>query len=305
MRRRLIKTMLASALTAQAAPPPPSIDSGEVTVTGQRLTGDERRDRAAAFIKSTGIAAGERPAARWIGPICLKVVGLPAGTAATVGQRITAIAQAAGARLADTPCKPNAVVAFTDDGGSVVRAVTAKRAASLQEVAPAARKLLLTGDAPVRWWYSTQTRGKDGDPPSGGQSGSIIGEGSAAGAGNALPGNMDTEFQTVRGAGFISNETVRALYAANVVVDIKRLNGVGLDAVTDFAAFVALAEVRSTIAPQPDSILGVFAGPVQERRLTAWDAALLRALYRMPLDRMARLQRGALTAAVIEAGERP
>jgi hypothetical protein len=62
---------------------------------------------------------------------------------------------------------------------------------------------------------------------------------------------------------------------------------------------VAFAEMDAD-APPPDSILGLFQPSSVESSLTDWDMAFLKSLYRMPLDRRSRIQRGHLVEALID-----
>ena len=66
-----------------------------------------------------------------------------------------------------------------------------------------------------------------------------------------------------------------------------------------YAAMVAFAEMDAS-APPPDSILGLFQPSSVESSLTDWDMAFLKSLYRMPLDRRSRIQRGHLVEALLD-----
>ena len=99
----------------------------------------------------------------------------------------------------------------------------------------------------------------------------------------------------------ISTQAVRAIRTATVLVDLQRAEGMSLDAVASYAAFVGLAEIRPTQpAPQP-SILSLFGAERERRSLSIWDQAFLRTLYQLPLARIARQHRGALRQSLIRA----
>ena len=66
-----------------------------------------------------------------------------------------------------------------------------------------------------------------------------------------------------------------------------------------YAAMVAFAEMNAN-EPPPDSILGLFKPDSTETSLTDWDLAFLKSLYRMPLDRRSRIQRGHLVEALLD-----
>jgi hypothetical protein len=78
-------------------------------------------------------------------------------------------------------------------------------------------------------------------------------------------------------------DDLQAIKSALVIVDRKRIEGLTVGAVADYAAMVGLAEVN----PQGDyssaeSILKLFSAPDKGQsvnQLSAWDAAFLKALY--------------------------
>lgn len=278
-------------LCAQASPPPQS----DVVVTGERLSREEARRRAFAYVRGTGVAAGERAVARWIDPVCPRVIGIKAKLARHVESRIRATAQAAGAPLASGRCEANVVVSFVGDGQDIARRIAARQPRRLAEVPPPSRDALLDGEAPVRWWYSTEVRGKDGDRLLGMEPPFVTGAGGAPG--QVLPGNGDTSFLSIPGNSIVSTQTARALRSATVLVDANRAAGVKLDALADYVAFVSLAELRPGGTSGSNSILALFDGAAA-RALTEWDARFLRELYRMPLDRRANQQRNRLAGAL-------
>ena len=93
---------------------------------------------------------------------------------------------------------------------------------------------------------------------------------------------------------------MRALYGATVVVDATKAGKTSIDAIAAYAAIVAFAEMDATDPPPPDSVLGLFQPNSIESSLTDWDMAFLKSLYRMPLDRRARIQRGHLVEALLK-----
>ena len=65
------------------------------------------------------------------------------------------------------------------------------------------------------------------------------------------------------------------------------------------SGMVAFAEMSAS-DPPPDSILRLFQPDSIESSLTDWDMAFLKSLYRMPLDRRSRIQRGHLVEALLD-----
>ena len=97
----------------------------------------------------------------------------------------------------------------------------------------------------------------------------------------------------------VRTPTVRSLYGATVIVDATKAGRTPIDSIAAYAAMVAFAEMDAD-APPRDSILGLFEPSSIESSLTDWDMAFLKSLYRMPLDRRSRIQRGHLVEALLD-----
>lgn len=281
--------------------------SGTIVVRGTRLDPAEARERAVEFVKRAGVAKGQKQVARWVVPICIKVIGVEDGQAARIEQNMLRIAAAANIDIAGPECEPNITVSFTTDPGQVVRHIKARRPNQFRELSFADRERVLTGNEPVRWWYATQMLDRDGVKSNNISPGWI-----GAGEGSSVPGSAVTDALTVGGFGEMTSTqqynsgsnvrtpTMRSLYGATVVVDALQAGETSVDALADYAAMVAFAELDATDPPPPDSILGLFQPNSIETSLTDWDLAFLKSLYRMPLDRRARIQRGHLVEALLD-----
>ena len=97
----------------------------------------------------------------------------------------------------------------------------------------------------------------------------------------------------------VRTSTIRSLFTATVVIDAPLTGNTPIDAISAYAAMVAFAEINAD-PPPPDSILGLFEPSSIETSLTDWDMAFLKSLYRMPLDRRSRIQRGHLVEALLD-----
>lgn len=284
--------MLAASGTAAQIPA-----ADTITITGTREAPAVVHQHAIDFVHATGVAAGEVAAARWIDPVCPRVVGITdAAAAAFVEEKVRSVAADAGIAAAPAPCAANIAIVFAADGGAVVRDMVVKAAFRFHSVRPATIKTLIDGTAPIRWWYTSDTRDKDGSPPSRDPPPAI----GLTNFNMSMPAGDDAAFVQHRNTSLVSTEVIRVLHAATVVIDVTRTDGLPLSAVASFAAMVALAEIRAGAAP-PDSVLGLFGGGAIRRSPSAWDVAFLRALYRLPLDRTAQRQRGRLVAALVAA----
>lgn len=258
--------------------------SGPIVVTGQRLTRQQARERAVTFVRQIGMARGDVAAARFVDPVCPVVRGIAEPYAGMVVSRMRAIAAAAGIRFGRQGCQPNVAVAFVGNGAGVTREINRRGPRHLEEVPHNEREAMLNGDAPIRWWYRTETRTRHQTRPFPGTVGSVSAE----------------QLNHYDGGSHVSTAVNRAIVEAGVVIDLDGVEGRTLQAVATFAAFVAFAEVRPSDPPPAGSILGMFGAEPRASALTDWDLAFLQAVYQMPLDRQARRHRGMLVREMVE-----
>jgi hypothetical protein len=303
-RRRLAAACLAAAIAvhpAGATPPAPEPEDGAIVVTGTRASRTERNKMAEEFVRRTGIARGTAPAARWIDPVCTKALGLAEPFAEVVETRLRDAAAKAGLKQAGASCAPNVTVIFVGDAVRFMDALASRSNQRLRDVAGPERQALLTGTAPIRWFYTGETRDRDGDRPHGGtQPGVAI-----CGAFGGIPTPDGATNLSLHRSGLVSTQVMRALTSVTVVVDVKGVEGLPLTAVADYAALVAYAEMHPLEPPPAASILSLFAPDAGVRELTPWDLTLLRTLYSMPMDRQARRHRGALVKALVSDRAKP
>jgi hypothetical protein len=213
--------------------------------------------------------------------------------------RIRRIAETAGVPVAPEPCAHNLAISFTEDGAGLARAISARDGRRLSELSPRAREAVLTGTAPIRWMYSTETRAGDGRQAAiaaGGDTHGGLHTGEGAGSGMPGPGGL-----MLYDSSIVSTLSQRVIVSAIVIIDQDDVMGRRLDSLADYAALVGLAEIRAVGATPEGSVLGMFTAPGAASNLTAQDAAFLRALYHMPLDRQAIQHRGALVGQITDA----
>ncbi|TMJ17943.1 MAG: hypothetical protein E6G94_01050 [Alphaproteobacteria bacterium] len=290
---RRMATALAALACAASAPAlaEPNVGSGseagdqEVVVTGERLAGKKLHQEAAEFVRRIGFATGHRPAARWADAVCPAAYGLAPQHAAIVEAKLRQVAAEAGIEHQRPGCKPNLAVVFVEDGSAQAREMARRLPSLFEEVGPVAKERLFKGDSPIRWWYSTQELGTDGRRPT---------------SDSPYGSNGRTKTFSKFHSSIVSTEVIRAIHCAVVVVDVNRTAGRTLDTVSAYSALVAFAEISPREPPPDRSILDLFeTAPGPTRDLTEWDMTFLKALYRMPLDREARMHRGLLTQALV------
>ena len=267
-----------------------------IIVKGTRLDPSQAREKALEFVRRTGIANGQQQVARWVVPICIKAIGLQRPHAVRLEQIMRGIAREANIKEAGPKCAPNITVSFAPDAGRVVRQINSRRPQQLRELSLPAKQRLLAGDAPVRWWYATRETDRDGVEANNLTAPWIT----MAGSTSPLPvvdGVRTT--QQYNSSSNVRTPVIRGLYGATVVIDSAKAGDMPIDAMAAYAAMVAFAEMDAG-TPPPDSILGLFRPDSIETTLTDWDLAFLKSLYRMPLDRNSRIQRGHLVEALVD-----
>lgn len=295
-------------LSAASAASTQPIEGGTITVKGTRIDPGEARQRAVEFVKRAGVAKGEKQVARWVVPICIKVIGVQDIQAARIEQNMLAIARQANMDVAGARCDPNITVSFTTEPQKVVQEIKKRRPHQLRELSFPDRERILTGDAPVRWWYATQMMDREGMKANnispGWASTGAPGFGSNPGSAPdavSIGGSGDTtSTQQYNSGSNVRTPTVRSLYGATVVIDAGKMGQTPVDAIAAYSAMVAFAEMDASDPPPPDSILGLFQPASIDTQLTDWDLAFLKSLYRMPLDRRSRIQRGHLVEALLD-----
>lgn len=294
-----IVSVLAMALTIAAAPGSANFQTVDQTiiVKATRLDPEQARQRAVDFVKSTGVANGQKQVARWVVPVCIKVIGVSPSQAARVANLMRGVAREANMPVARRGCEPNISVNFAADAGEVVRQIYARRPRRFDEASPTQRKQLLYGSAPVRWWYATEMTDRDGVKGHN-MTATFITSADASNGVFSLPDGMPTTQQYNSGS-HVRTPTVRSLYGATVIVDAMKAGRTSIDSIAAYAAMVAFAEMEAD-APPTDSILGLFQPQSVDTALTDWDMAFLKSLYRMPLDRRSLIQRGHLVEALLD-----
>lgn len=280
-------------LLSSQAPAQPTETQAEdpIVVVGQ--TREAVRERAQAFLRATGVAAGETPATRWEDPVCPKVLGLAERQAKLVMGQVRAVASHAGADLGGAGCRANVFITFVSDGAALVRDISKRSPTALDGVAPSAREALRTGTQPIRWWYRSELVGKDGRGQMSSMPVALLGD-----HGN-VPTRGETGTLSQYDSSLTSTQAMRVLRSATIVVDVTKIDGRPLEAVAAYAAMVALAEIKGDAAPTEGTILGLFEANSVVRELSQQDRNFLAGLYRLRLDRSALQHRGSLIAAMM------
>ncbi|WP_313669572.1 hypothetical protein [Sandarakinorhabdus sp.] len=238
--------------------------------------------------------------ARWRGPVCISVRGIPdAALADRVKARIAAAAGDA-ALPADKPgCKPNLTVAFTDDARRLVGMVKARKRSALPPFEPRLFAALDSATLPVRWWHVLGPAGSGGgsSAPDAGALASATTNGVPLG--NVLPAGPNAVGTNSFSASLIDTNLSVWARAGVAVVDVNLATGVSLDALADYIALVMIAPMRLPAGdPGVPSVLTLFQPGSTVTGLTSWDRAFIKGLYRIQMNRSAQRQRQQLLSAM-------
>lgn len=272
----------------------PAEPAPDIVISAERL--EKTREEARLYLGEVGVRTAGDPVARWLDPVCPHAIGLGPENTRIVEAQLRRIITDAGAPLAPPKCAANFNVVFTDSAVGVVRKVARHDARAFQLPASAVRELT-SSSLPIRWWYNSEIRSRDGQSPA-----HLPFPPGWRVDGPSVPVEMRASRRGSLyqyGSSVLSSQVVRAISFATVVIDIKLANGLPLSSAVDFAGLAGLAEVKLGAVPRR-SILSLFE-PNGERQLTNRDRAFLRALYHISMDRSPHQQKEALTTLMSAA----
>lgn len=272
-----LAAIAAAPLVAQEAAPPPIIVEGERPQDEKALT-DLARDVA-------GRPRPDRPLARFEQPLCLMVAAADMALGKELAERIIDNARRAEVRVGGRGCKPNALLALSDDAHAQLLDIRKRGKRIFAGLSRREIDAALGARDPVYVFQASQT---------------------AAASGQAMPKVMPDDLPTnnVTAMGRLSRPTREDMLAALVVVDNAAVAGLAPVQIADYASLRLLAPtgevyVAEAGADAPRTIMTLFAAPASApQTMTRFDRAYLKALYRMPAGSFAR---EVLRAAVVDS----
>jgi len=242
-------------------------------------------EEAAVFVKQVmpeGWAAAARGVPRWNGEICISVIGPPVEQGQFIADRISQRAMAVGIDAGEPGCDTNLLILVTNDPGALLPEVAKKHRTVFGFTGDAnldtggsglSLSDFITESRPVRWRQVIEFVGADGMPL----------DGDARTGPSGAPVNVPVARSD---ATRLRSAVRRQLSRVVAVVDTTQTAGLGLGAISDYLAFVTLADVGAdaNLSAFP-SILNLF-NPDAERqpRMTDWDLAFLESLYSARLN---------------------
>jgi hypothetical protein len=256
-----------TALPAAAQAPPPihanaNTDNGDTIVVTGRTSGPSKSE---VYKQAQGISRVDprhlyiEAMARFWAPLCPGVVGLQPEAAGVMIDRIRANAAELKVHLAGAECSPNLVVAFVDDGRSLLADLQRDRPQIFSLVSDEERSELLGHDEPVRVWNNVTVRWTGaGARPRDEKKASVWGQLDRS----SMPESPD-------------------IVSALVVFDRTAVLGMTLGQLADYATMRGLSRTRPASGGQPmTTILSLFdnggGGP---DALTSFDVGYLQSLY--------------------------
>jgi hypothetical protein len=272
------------AATPSVAPAPVAAGDSRTAFLSEPITVEAKRQaarqRAMSLIHDySGKRHYWEALAGWYSDICVSVAGLDQGKNAAVKARIEAIASSAGATVKQNRCGPehvpaNIEVFFTPDPDRLLKTIAHDRPWLVGGVQTRANPLIsvrsyqagLIMKRPIQAWYvnNCEPDVAPGAPPGG------IAEGIAIGY-----WDLPSYFGPCQKIGFDN---------VLVVVDERRIPGLSLGALADYAAMLALTQPVSLDGCNAlPSIIDLFSAACADHPeptgLTETDTAYLKALY--------------------------
>jgi hypothetical protein len=267
---------LATALSFFLLAPLPAL--AQTTTAPDIVVTGVRPEQAQSFVTQLAIpapTADQLP--RWDNSICTSVAGMPARQGQFLADRIAQRAAAVGLQPGGPGCQANVAVFVTGESDTFARRLFEQdrdrfayfAANNVSTLGQGAMDDFLNTPRAVRWWYVSQTFGANGI--------SLAGDSSSGGMSNA---------PIARATGTrLSGSTREDLSQVIIIIDASRVRGVQLAALSDYVAFIALAQVNphASTTDYP-TIMNLFSGAQANTggptSLTLWDTAFLDALYK-------------------------
>jgi hypothetical protein len=275
---------LLTVVASAALSPAPAVRAGDavpdtVTIEAQREREQLRRE-VSRFVDATITRPrGDESLLRWDGPVCPLVAGMKREEGEFVLARLSEAARAAQAPLAGENCRVNlyVIVARNPSGFLQLWWNHDRRLFNTEHGVGAVRRFIETPRA-VRVWYNDYAV----EPDSGSEIPVLLAQSVALGTGATGQQLYPVNIHHALGSR-LTYTTVRAIASAIVVIDAQKVAGLNFGQLADYVSLVSLTEVNfdKDVGTAP-SILGVFSTgeSTPPQGLTAWDHALLRAVYK-------------------------
>jgi hypothetical protein len=249
-----------AAAGAQAAEPEPTIDTVEVTAQREKL-----RQAIVAFVSNITRWDGEN-VARWRKPICLSVAGATSEQSEFIRARVLDVAASVRAPFSDDrKCDANLLVILTDEPQQMWAAWRERHPKMFLGESPENLRRIVETKRPVITWQNATLNNSDGTPPN----------------------HLGSHQQWRLVDSHIRSSVSEDVFSAIVVVNTAATGTATFGQLADYIAMVSLARIDPRLDPDADlagtpTILRLFGQSAEgvPSKLTAWDQAFLKGLYR-------------------------
>lgn len=290
----------ALALSLGLASPAFAQEPGLTTSDDLVVTADRLQEVVRAFVgEVSSTSSSEDQLARWDRRICPSLIGIRnRAQAQQVIDRIAARTFEVDLDVGEPNCRANVLIFVTPDSTTLARAIADQYRELIgyrSDQADVTRGHEALTDfvgtpRPVRWWHVSQTVTADGQVLGNAQT-QMTRSGGFRGA------------QVARGydAGRLRSTTRQDFSRVIIIVDAQQAAGKPLDAIADYVAMVALAQLDpSADTSEFSTILNLFADPTVNG-MTEWDRNYLEGLYGAPRTaRNSRQQQGSIARSMQE-----
>ena len=299
--KEAVRSALLLALLGAAVPAWAQANDPTIVVTGKSLRTEEQTRET--IRRATRTVDGQL--ARFLEPVCPRVTGFETQYERTVAERIKQVAEAIGARAGGEGCVANFYVVIVDDGREFVAELERQHPEALEGLSRREWDRLSGDEGIARSWNATAMTNSAGavagrpSPSAGGGSVKTGFAGSSVSFGDV---NVMRAYESSN----INPSVQQAIMSAWVVIETGATFGKSLTQIADYAAMRGLAMVRpAELASSEDTILALFepGSPAEPARLTEFDQAYLKSLYRVQGRRWARQQVRQMADAITREAE--
>ena len=299
--KEAVRSALLLALLGAAVPAWAQANDPTIVVTGKSLRTEEQTRET--IRRATRTVDGQL--ARFFVPVSPRVTGFETQYERTVAERIKQVAEAIGARAGGEGCVANFYVVIVDDGREFVAELERQHPEALEGLSRREWDRLSGDEGIARSWNATAMTNSAGavagrpSPSAGGGSVKTGFAGSSVSFGDV---NVMRAYESSN----INPSVQQAIMSAWVVIETGATFGKSLTQIADYAAMRGLAMVRpAELASSEDTILALFepGSPAEPARLTEFDQAYLKSLYRVQGRRWARQQVRQMADAITREAE--
>jgi hypothetical protein len=276
MTRSSLIASAAAALTCLAAAPAPQTSSrDDIVVLGTRNPEQVRRD----YVQQMAQPSADDQLARFMNPVCPYAAGLRDPYNSMVVSRLRKLAAAAGMRVAEEGCHPNALVYVVGDRAKLIEGWRKQKPDFFgEDMTDAQIRALAHSAEPVVSWQILDMRGSDGRELARSR---LTKNGEGA---NSWGGETALEVPFALGSRYM-NQVHYEFGASVVVIDAKAVAGADLRQLADFAAMQLFAHTDPNKAAKQAAptiltlVQDAAAGRPSPLSVTEWDFAYLKSLY--------------------------